>query len=133
MAHHVEWDSDRQLLICTASGTIDGPEVCAFIEEAARGGEGGDRPPQKSSLDVYCDYRRVRGLSVAPSDMVDIVAHMRRFASEHPYGRTAIVTRRLTDQVLAKLLVRMTSEGTRDRKQFDSIDEAKAWITQSPL
>ena len=126
MAYQIEWDTDQQLLTCTAFGVIDGPEVCAFIEEAAR-------EPQRSALDVCCDCRGVRGLVVAPSDMPDIVARMRSFGTKHKYGRTAIVTARLIDQVLAKLLVRMTSKGTRDRKQFDSMKSAKAWITQSPL
>ncbi len=135
MAYRVEWDPDRQLLICTSFGTIDGQEVCALIREAARKGGRergeGDDTPQKSPLDVCCDCRGVRGLVVTPPDLPNIVACMRWFTTEHPYGRTAIVTARLIDKTMAKLLVLMTSGSTRDRKQFDSMDEAEAWITQS--
>jgi hypothetical protein len=141
MPYHVEWDSDRAVLICHLYGSVEGEEIAAMVEKAARivgqprdgrqqDGESPAGPPD-GRLDIFCDARGIHGLMVAPSELDAVVARLIQFARAHPHGRTAIVAARPIDQAMGKLLVLKSLGTTRERKVFADKAEALRWIRPS--
>lgn len=125
MPYDVEWDADRQLLVCRLSGSLEGADLGAMIGDARATG------PSDGELNICVDARSITQLGVDFSDKADLLARMNRFEAQYPRGRTAIVTARSIDQALAKLLALTSYTGMRERKQFDELDEAMAWLGQT--
>lgn len=123
MPHRLKYDEKRQVILCRLEGQVEGEEVAALIDDAIQLSEG-----RGATCNACWDCRRIRSLAVSPTELSRIVTRMNQFASNHPEGRTAIVTARLMDQVMAQLLVLKSYGSARDRKSFIDLDEALEWV-----
>lgn len=122
----VEWDEIRQLITCRVEGRVRGTEVVSAIEEIRRIAQ-----DYRGRLHMCWDCRYVQTLVVSPEELSDISESMRRFAAEHPRGRTAMVTSRPTTRHIAQLLVFRGRHQARIRRVFSEMKKAERWIMQS--
>lgn len=127
MTYDVYWDSDRKLIFCTLKGRVDANDIEAVAREAKA-----EADSQDGDLDICCDATGITSLIVAPSDLPRLAATVHRLATRHPNGRTAFAVSRTLDQAIMELLVIKSSVMSRDRKTFDTVRDALAWVSCTP-
>lgn len=103
-------------------GEIDTPIVIEALDEMEALLETDTRVP------AFWDAREITMLAVAPSEMETLVYRMRKLGQRVGPGRTAIVTRRQIDGLMARILQLQLPGSPRVWKRFSRKDEAMTWV-----
>lgn len=118
-------DPKRRLGIMTVRGTIDGAEIVAAAE-ALYG-----HPDWRRGFAVLWDGTGIKQLIVEPSDIAAIEELSPQMKPTMGSGRTAYVLPHETAEIIARLFFRRLPTPHRERRLFEHVDEALAWLEDS--
>lgn len=77
------------------------------------------------------DGRRIRRLAIEPSDLENIAARYQEMEAKMGQGRAAFVVPRDVVYVITRLLIHRLHNQARERRIFERLDEAQAWLSSA--
>lgn len=118
----VTQNAETGLVTVCLRGEIETPIVIEALAEMEALLETGTRVP------AFWDAREITLLAVAPSEIGELLYRMLKLGRRVGPGRTAIVTRRKIDGLMARILKLQLPGSPRVWKRFGRKDEAIAWV-----
>ena len=114
--------AETGLITVRLRGEIEAPLVLEALDELDALLETGACVP------AFWDAREITLLAVAPSEIGALLYHMLKLGRRVGPGRTAIMTRREIDGLMARILQLQLPGSPRVWKRFNREDEAMAWV-----
>jgi hypothetical protein len=113
--------------IVRLTGTIQGTTFMEAMEALYRS------PEWQPGFDALWDARGVTELLLDERDVKAIVALMLDLTARMGPGRAAFVIARELDWMIARLLIYRTRVPSRERRTFETMEEALAWLDAPPV
>lgn len=112
----------RRLGVVVLHGALDGPQFVAAMEALY------EDPAWEPGFSALWDARRVRKLALDPEDVQALGRRIEALAERMGGGRAAFVVPDEFHRMIAVLIVRKAPRADRDRRMFEHLDDALAWL-----
>lgn len=122
VAYSIQIDPPARLGIVTFSGIVDGRDL---MDSIAALYEHADWEPD---FDMLWDASAISQLIIDPADVQRIAAQSNEYAHRIGPGRTAMVLTREIDLAINRLMLHRQGPRPRERRVFDRIAPAMAWL-----
>jgi hypothetical protein len=117
--------AETDIVTVRLEGGVDGEEVLGALDALDALVESGARVP------AFWDGRGITMLAISPTQMARLVGRMLEVGRRIGPGRTAIMTRRNLDGLMARVLELHLGRSPRVWKMFNREDAAMAWLLET--
>ncbi len=122
MPYSCHVDPAARNALVTLSGTVDRADFIGAMETCYR------HPGWQPGFTALWNAQGIRQLLLDPTDVEAVVAAMAALEPLMGEGRAAFVVPRDVDYLIARLLIIRGGSTLRERRTFNSLAEAKAWL-----
>lgn len=126
MAFTIEVDPDERLGTVVITGVVDAPLILGAIEGLV------DHPAWAPGFAALWDFRQTDRVSFDIEDLDRVTGRTRDLGGRIGTGRGAFVLHRELDQDIAAIIFRRVRSEGRERRTFNHVDHALAWLREEP-